>query len=254
MLNRNVAILKATVFTGILSITQVAYAGWLNDLSNIVNEVSDGQGTEIAKSALSNSEVVTGLKEALANGVETAINTLGKPGGFAGNKLVQIAVPESLNTVVTTARTLGQGAYVDSFEATMNQAAEKAVPEAATILADAIRQMSVDDAMNILNGGNDAATQYFRKVSEQALADKFKPIVTEATNTAGVTAAYKQLTGGAGNMLDSFLGGGATLDVDQYVTNKSLDGLFKYIAIEEKRIRENPTARSTDLLKKVFGG
>lgn len=247
--------IKPLLTTALLAVTMSfnVHAGWLDFLKGAADEAMENGGTEIAKSALSNSEVVSGLKEALANGVESAINTLGRPGGFLGNKLVEIAVPDSLETIASTARTLGQGQYVDSFETTMNQAAEKAVPEAASILADAIRQMSVDDAMNILNGSDDAATQYFQKVSEASLAEKFKPIVKQATDQAGVTAAYKNLAGQASPLLGGIMEGSA-LDLDQYVTDKSLDGLFKYIAMEEKRIRENPAARSTDLLKKVFGG
>jgi hypothetical protein len=203
--------------------------------------------------ALSNNEVISGLKEALANGVELAINSLGQPGGFLGNTLVEIAVPDSLKSIATAARTLGQGHYVDSFETAMNEAAEKAVPEATIILADVLCQMSVDDAMKILNGPEDAATQYFRKVSETSLVERFKPIVTQAIDQTGVTAAYKKLTALATPLLGSIVED-CMLDLDEYVTSKSLDGLFKYIAMEEKRIRDNPVARTTDLLKKVFGG
>ena len=248
MLKRNAGL--ATIILSV-SISHCAQAGWLDILTDTVDVISEKGSAELAKSTLSNSEVVSGLKEALANGVEIAIKTLGQPGGFAGNKLVQIAVPDSLSTIASTARTLGQGQYVDSFESTMNQAAEQAVPEAATILSDAIRKMSIDDAMLIVNGPDDSATQYFRKVSEASLAERFKPIVNQATDKAGVTVAYKNLTGKASPLLGNLLQGSA-LDLDQYVTNKTLDGLFKYIAMEEKRIRANPAARTTDLLKKVF--
>lgn len=249
MLKRKAGLI-ATVF--LFSVSHNSYAGWSDLVNTAVKEVSDNGGGEIAKSALSNSEVVSGLKEALAKGVESAINTLGKPGGFLGNKLVEISVPDSLKSVTTMARTLGQGEYVDSFENTMNTAAEKAVPEAAVILSDAIRNMSIDDAMNILNGPDDAATQYFRKTSAASLTKKFKPIVSQATDQAGVTAAYKKLTDQATPVLGSFVEDSA-LNLDQYITDKSLDGLFQYIAIEEKSIRQNPAARTTGLLKKVFG-
>ncbi len=235
-----------------VTISHGVQAGWQDLLESAVNESSKIGGTEIAQSALSNSEVGLGLKEALASGVESAISTLGQSGGFLGNNLVEIGVPDSLKVIESTARTLGQGQYVDSFKTTMNQAAEKAVPEAAEILGDAIRQMSVDDAMKILNGPDDAATQYFRKVSEKSLVERFKPIVKQATEQAGVTAAYKDLTGQSSSLLGGVMDG-SSLDLDQYVTNKSLDGLFKYIALEEKNIRANPAARTTDLLSKVFG-
>ena len=237
-----------------LTVNQGVQAGWSDLLNETVTQISNNGGNELVKSSLANSDVVTGLKEALAKGVETAINSLGKPGGFEGNQLVKIAVPDSLTSVVTIARSLGQSQYIDSFESTMNAAAEKAVPEAATILSDAIRRMSINDATNIVNGADDSATEYFRKMAEASLSDKFKPIVKQATDSAGVTAAYKNLTGLASNpLLGSLLGENSSLDVDQYVTNEALDGLFKYIAIEEKRIRQNPAARTTDILKKVFG-
>lgn len=230
----------------------VAHAGWEDLLNSAVKTVTENKSTtQAASNLLGESDVVAGLKEALANGVETAVKTLGKQGGFMGNSLVQIPLPSSLQLVEKTARSLGQGHYADNFIGTMNHAAEEAVPEAAELLGEAIRVMSVEDATKILNGPDDAATQYFRRVSGEQLAQRFKPIVEKATNEAGVTAAYKGLTANAGSMLGGFLNQDS-LDVDTYVTDQALDGLFKYIAIEEKRIRENPLARSTDLLKKVF--
>lgn len=229
-----------------------ASAGWQDMLNDAVKVLSNETVvTESAVSLLDESDVVSGLKEALAQGVHTAITTLGKKDGFMANSLVRIQLPESLVLVEKTARQLGQGQYADNFISTMNAAAEQAVPEAAELLSEAIRNMSVADATKILNGSDDAATQYFREVSEKQLALKFKPIVEKATNEAGVTSAYKLLTANSGSMLTRFVSSDA-LDVDQYVTNKTLDGLFKYIAIEEKQIRENPLERSTDLLKKVF--
>jgi hypothetical protein len=133
----------------------------------------------------------------------------------------------------------------------MNQAAEKAVPEAAVLFSDAIAQMSMADAKSILKGPDDAATQYFRKTSEAKLKERFLPIVQAATDQAGVTAAYKKLMQKAGPTAQ-LLGVGAT-DLDAYVEGKAVDGLFKMIAAEEKRIRQDPLARGTDLLKKVFG-
>lgn len=235
-----------------LTITQSAQAGWQDMVNQTMDQVSKSGAIDASTSALTNSEVVSGLKEALANGVKSAITTLGQPGGFAGNQLVQISVPESLKTVTSTARALGQGEYVDSFELTMNQAAEKAVPEAATILSDAIRQMSIDDALKILQGSDTSATEYFRKVSETSLAEKFKPIVSQATDQAGVTSAYKNLTSQASSPLLGGIMDQNNINLDQYITTKTLDGLFEYIALEEKSIRDNPAARSTELLKKVF--
>jgi hypothetical protein len=133
----------------------------------------------------------------------------------------------------------------------MNRAAESAVPEAATIFSDSIRDMSVQDAEKILSGADDSATQYFRETAGARLAEKFKPMVKQATDAAGVTTAYKNMVGQAGPMV-SMLGGNDLTDVDGYVTNKAIDGLFKMIAAEEKRIRANPLASGSDLMKKVF--
>ncbi len=222
------------------------------DWRSIFKQFIESDMVETAtESVLSNSEVASGLKEALANGVEAAINRLGQTDGFLSDELVRIAMPDSLKTIESIARKTGQGHYVDEFITTLNRAAEQAVPEASAILGDSIRDMSVGDAKSILNGSDDAATQYFRKSSEAQLEEKFRPVVERATNSAGVTSAYKSLLGQAGGMLGGFFNTDS-LDLDRYVTDRAMDGLFKYIAIQEKQIRENPTARTTDLLKKVF--
>jgi hypothetical protein len=225
------------------------------DWKDLVNEALQGGDTRgvVDNAALSDSQIVAGLKEALGDGVETSIKTLGRRDGFLTNDLVRIGMPDSLKSVEKLARQAGQGAMVDEFITTLNRAAEQAVPEAATILGDAIRQMSVDDARSILSGPDDAATQYFRRSSEARLSEKFLPIVQQATDQAGVTSAYKSLMKQAGGgLLGGFLGS-SSLDLDNYVTDQALEGLFQYIAIQEREIRENPAARSTELLQQVFG-
>ena len=195
--------------------------------------------------------MVSGLKEALEKGTQFAVDSLGKDGGFLDNSAVKIPMPDSLSWVEKSLRSLHQDELADEFIGTMNHAAEQAVPEAATIFGTAIQNMSVEDAQGILAGPDDAATQYFRTNTEAAMTEKMRTIVEEATARAGVTSAYKNMTARAGGMT-SLLSGDAT-DLDSYVTGKTLDGLFLMIAEEEKKIRENPLARSTDLLKKVFG-
>jgi len=255
MLNKTTLFSSAALLT--FAMHGSANAGWQDLLNETATELLNNKTVvQTSGTLLNNNEVANGLKEALATGVESAIKSLGKEGGFMGNNLVEIPLPDSLKMIEETTRQLGQGQYADQFINTMNHAAESAVPEAAELLAMAIRQMSVEDAASILNGPNDAATQYFRKVSGAQLAEKFKPIIQQATNEFGVTLAYKQLVSQATPMLNSsplasFVTNDA-LDIDQYVTNKTLDGLFKYIALEENNIRENPAARTTDLLKKVF--
>ena len=164
---------------------------------------------------------------------------------------MKIPLPEKTEKVASLARKFGGEKYVDEFVTTMNRAAESAVPEAAAIFSDSIRDMSIEDAKKILSGADDSATQYFRETSGAKLAKQFKPMVKQATDSAGVTTAYKQMVGQAGPMV-SMLGGDDLTDVDGYVTNKAVDGLFKMIAAEEKRIRANPLASGSDLMKKVF--
>jgi len=201
--------------------------------------------------ALTQEQMVGGLKEALAKGVEKAVSSLGKPDGFLKDAGVKIPMPESLQRVDKALRTLGQDQLADDFVASMNRAAEQAVPAAAGVLGDAVTQMTVADARGILLGTNNAATQYFRRTSETNLFTRFHPIVQKATEQTGVTRTYKSMMGKA-RFGGSFLGQEAT-DLDAYVTRKALDGLFVKIAEQEKVIRENPLARTTDLLQKVFG-
>ncbi|HNQ04087.1 MAG TPA: DUF4197 domain-containing protein [Thiobacillaceae bacterium] len=234
-----------------------AHAGWLDDLQKRLGELQKSPSTasagvgSTATGALTEEEVVKGLKEALSKGTRQAIAQLGKDGGFLNNLDVRIPPPEELRKVERLLRTLGQDKYADQFIATLNHAAEKAVPEAASLFGDAIARMSVSDAQAILRGPDDAATQYFRKTSEASLKERFLPIVQAATDQAGVTAAYKALLQKAGPTVH-LLGVGGT-DLDRYVDDKAVDGLFKMVAAEEKRIRQDPLARTTDLLKKVFG-
>lgn len=209
--------------------------------------------------ALSRDQMVDGLKEALVKGVEKAVTSLGKQDGFLKDAGVKIPMPESLQKVEKSLRALKQDKIADEFVTTMNRAAEQAVPEAAAVIGDSIKQMSIADAKAILTGTNNAATEYFRRTSEAALQTRLLPIVKSATTKAGVTAAYKRMTevasSGLGNLggLGSRLLGQEVPDLDTYVTHKALDGLFVKIAEQEQRIRENPVARTTDLLQKVFG-
>lgn len=223
------------------------------DLSGFLKNVISGedQPAAAAGAALSNNEVIAGLKEALSKGAREAIASLGRNNGYLGNAKVRIPLPDQLRKIESVLRALKQDRYADEFIATMNHAAEQAVPEAQAIVAEAIRKMTLKDARKILNGPQDAATRYFKRVGEQPLSRRMLPIVSEATSRTGVTSAYKDLIGKAGiagSLFDT-----SSLDIDSYVTGKALDGLFLMIAAEEKRIRENPLARSTDLLQKVFG-
>jgi hypothetical protein len=237
------------------------------DLLNRVKQSAHASNTSQAGSNLPTSDIAAGLKEALAKGTTNAINSLGRDGGFWNNAKVRIPLPGKLEQAGNLARQLGQGAKVDAFELSMNRAAEKAVPQVAGIFGDAIRKMTLDDARGILTGGDHAATDYFRRVAGDALTARIHPIVAKATDSVGVTQKYKSfIAGNGGGALGGALGslgalgghksdkGGSSLDLDDYVTSKTLDGLFTEIGDQEKSIRHNPGARTTDLLKKVFGG
>ncbi len=247
------------VMLGLLAVAGVATAGLLDSLGlrkGASNQVATANASALG--ALSEDQVIAGLKEALDGGVRQAVQRLGQEGGFLTNAAVKIPLPESLRTVERTLRKLKQEKLADDFVLTMNRAAEQAVPAAAGIFGDAIKGMNMTDAKAILSGPKDAATQYFRRTTETNLLAKFRPIVQTATENAGVTTAYKRLVERAkpGGMLGS-LGGSflnaESMDIDAYVTQKAADGLFKMVADEEKRIRENPAARASDLLQKVFG-
>jgi hypothetical protein len=235
-------------------------------LEDVLKQLKQGSSHNSA-AALPSSDIAAGLKEALAKGTTRAITSLGRTDGFWGNAKVRIPLPGKLEQVGKLARQLGQGAKVDAFELSMNRAAEQAVPQVADIFGDAIRKMMLQDARGILTGGDHAATDFFRRVAGDALTARIRPIVAKATDRVGVTQRYKALTstsgeGALGGMLGSLggLGGdkasagkASPLDLDDYVTAQTLDGLFTVIGEQEQSIRRNPAARTTELLKKVFG-
>lgn len=199
---------------------------------------------------LTNKETVGGLKEALTQGAGKAVATLGKTDGFLGNPKVKIPLPENLKKAEGLMRSLGMGKYADELEVSMNRAAEAAVPQAKALLVDSIRKMSVDDAKGILTGGDDAATQYFRRTTSAPLGERFKPIVQKAMAKVKLAQKYDQFAGKAAKLglikeEDSHL--------DNYVTAKALDGLYLMIAEEEKAIRKDPVGAAGSLAKKVFG-
>ena len=190
------------------------------------------------------------VRQALSQSVDMAVNRLGRADGYWANPQVRIPLPESLRRVEKTLRRHGLERYVDDFSESLNRAAEAAVPAAKPALLAAIRDMSLDDAVGIVRGDEDAATRYFRLHTDVTLHERLKPIVAQATARANVTAAYKRLMKKV-TVLDKTVDPGH-LDLDAYVTRAALDGLYLLMAEEERRIRRNPLARTTDLLKKVF--
>ncbi len=200
--------------------------------------------------ALDHDASAQAVRQALVQSVDVAVNRLGSTDGYWANPRVRIPLPEELQRVEKVLRRYGRERYAEEFAESLNRAAEAAVPVAKPVLLAAIRDMSLGDALSIVRGDNDAATRYFRAHTDAALRERLKPIVAEATARTHVTAAYKRLMKKA-----VFLEKAAEpghLDLDAYVTRAALDGLYLLMAEEERRIRRNPLARTTDLLKKVF--
>jgi hypothetical protein len=202
------------------------------------------------KSGLSDAKIGSGLKEALQIGTENAVKLTGKTNGYFLNQVIKILMPEKLRTFEKGLRAVGYGPKVDEFILSMNRAAERSAPFAKQIFWDAIGEMTFEDVRRILSGHETAATDYFKGKTSDKLAAVFKPIVDKAMKEVGVTRQYKDLVGRYENL--PFVKK-ESLDIDQYVVTKALDGLFHMVGDEEKKIRKNPAARTTDLLKEVFG-
>ena len=231
--------LVVVVFTS----TNTAWAQF--DINKIFKGIGGTSGA-----GLSDAKIGSGLQEALKVGTENAVGQTGQLDGFLLNKAIKILMPKSLQTIETPLRFVGYGPQIDEFVVGMNRAAEKAVPFAKDIFWDAIGQMTFDDAKKILAGSDTAATEYFKAKSSNKLHEAFRPSVEEVMNQVGVNRQYNELIGRYKSVP---FAKSITFDVNQYVTEKATDGLFYVVGQEEKKIRTNPAARVTDLLKEVFG-
>ena len=223
-------------------------AGVLDDFTREVLPSMKGQ------SSLDDGTVVKGLKEALATGTERAVKQVARPDGYFGNQLIKILLPAKLQKAADLLGAVGYKKQVDELVLSMNRAAEKAAPMAAGYFGDAIRQMTFEDARSILSGGDTSATKFFEKKTRARLFDAFKPTVSESMGQVGTVRAYKEMIGNYGKLPMASMLGTPSLDLDKYVTDKALDGLFTVLGQEEKKIRTNPAARTTDILRTVFGG
>ena len=199
---------------------------------------------------LDSETVAAGLKEALRIGTERSTATTSARDGFYGNALIRIALPEQYTGVADALRKFGMGSQVDAFELSMNRAAEKASGEAVAVFWESITKMSISDAFGILNGGDTAATEYFRRQTSTELQARFQPIVILKMEEVGVYRLYEDLVS-TYNMLP--IEKPAAVDLDDYITERTVDGIFLILEEEEQRIREDPAARTTALLRKVFG-
>lgn len=195
-------------------------------------------------------DAASGIRAALQRGAESAVGLLGKTDGFAGNPLVRIPLPGFLNEIAKIAKYTGQQAKVDELITAMNRAAEAAVPEAKTLLVNAVKSMSVSDAKRVLTGGDGSVTAFFAEKTRSALSTKFLPIVTKATEKVALADKYNALAEKASGM---GLMKKDDANIQQYVTGKTLDGLYLMIGEEEKKIRRDPVGTGSAILQKVFG-
>lgn len=225
----------------VLGYATFSYAGLFNDIVKRIGETFKGE--------TSKSTIVAGLKEALSIGTQNAVTNISQKDGYFSNEGIKILMPEKIQRVADILKKIGFQSRVDNFILSMNRAAEKAAPKAASFFVDAIQEMSFEDAQNILNGGNTAATDYFKEKASAKIYNAFKPIISSSMDTVGVTRSYKKMMSKYESI--PFIEK-KSLDLDHYVTNTAMGGLFYMVGQEEKKIRTDPAARVTELLKTVF--
>ncbi len=223
-------------------------AGWMEDVGKVLG---GGKIPGVTGTVADDAQVVAGLKEALSIGTANAVADTSKVDGYFANQAIRILMPDKVRKVADVLGKVGYQKEVDDFVLSMNRAAEKAAPRAKTYFVDAIREMTFEDARKILGGGDTAATEYFRGKTQKKLYDEFRPAVSASMDNVGVTRSYKEMVGKYSAL--PLVGKPESVDLDHHVTTKALDGLFYMLGQEEKKIRTDPAARVTDLLKTVFG-
>jgi Protein of unknown function (DUF4197) len=201
--------------------------------------------------SLSEGDANVGIRTALERGANAAVALLGRPDGFLGNPLVRIELPGYLKDAARLLKATGQGAKLDQLVTAMNRAAEAAVPAAKPLLVRAVKDMSVEDGLRILQGGDDSVTQFFADKTREPLGQQFLPIVTKATERVSLADKYNAVAKKASGF---GLVRGDDANIQQYVTARALDGLYRIIGEEEKKIRRDPVGTGSAILKKVFGG
>lgn len=215
-------------------------------INQAIGDVQKGLGQD----ALTTSEVTEGLKEALIKGISSGSDIVSQLDGYFKNPEIKIPFPPDVRKVEDRLRQIGLGGEVDKFIMTLNRGAEDAAKEAKPIFISAIRSMTIQDAWGILRGEDDAATQYLRRTTGEQLAEKFKPVIQQSLSKVNATKYY-------GDIVNTYnkipLVEKVNPDLDDYATGKAIDGLFVMIAKEEKRIRQDPVARTSEILRKVFG-
>lgn len=227
-------------------------AGW----GDLVEDVKKTGGellkqTLEADSKLDTDTLINGLREALVIGSERAIKLISAEGGFLNDPEIRVPMPGLLEQLASPLRKFGMAEQVDQFEQSINRAAERAAPQATEILVNTIKAMSFEDVRGIYQGADDAATEYFRQKAGPQIAELFKPEIDKALGEVGATRYYNDLADQAAKL--PLIGKEINTDLSNHVTDAAISGLFTKLAAEEKMIRENPTARTTELLKQLWG-
>jgi len=237
--------MRRVIFALILTLYGSTTFAQLDDILKKADEALQHRDT----SGLSDNKIIAGPKEALQVSTSKAVAITGQPDGFLKNEAIKIVLPPKLETIGRGMRMLGMGEKVDELEVSMNRAAEQAAPQAKQIFLASLKKMNFDDARKILTGNDTAATEYFKRTSSADLTTAFSPIVHQSMEKVGVVQQYDKVVKSApgGNMIAN------EFDLDKYVVGKTLDGLFYMLGEEEKKIRKNPAAQTTALLKEVFG-
>ena len=223
-----------------------SHAGWLDEIGGLLG------GGKASPGGQGDAQLVSGLKEALSVGTANAVSATSKVDGYFANQAIRILMPDKVRKVADVLGKVGYRGEVDEFVLSMNRAAEKAAPRAKVYFVEAIREMTFEDARKILDGGDTAATEYFRGKTQKKLYDDFRPVVSASMDEVGVTRSYKNMVGRYADL--PLVRKPESVDLDHHVTTKALDGLFYMLGQEEKKIRTDPAARVTELLKTVFGG
>jgi hypothetical protein len=240
---RSVVIFLALIF---VSCAASAESEWLKKISSAASSKMDA----VTNTSLSDTKIGEGLKEALKVGIDNAIKATGKTDGYFANDLIRITMPQKLQMIDKPLRTLGLGKQIDEFILSMNRAAEKAAPSARDIFIDAITSVTMKDVRGLYSGGPSAATDFLKAKTFNKLKGQFAPVVTKALQDYDVTKKYQDIVGRYQQV--PFAQKFPAPSIEDYVVGKSLDGLFKVLAQEEAKIRKDPAARTTDLLKEIF--
>jgi hypothetical protein len=218
--------------------------------AGLFDDIMKGAGGILPAGGPDDNQIAGGLKEALTIGTGNAVGLVSLTDGYFANQAIKILMPDKIQKVAEVLGKVGYQKQVDEFVLSMNRAAEKAAPQAKSIFVESIKEMTFEDAKKILNGGDTAATDFFKAKTNDRLYEAFKPIISSSMNDVGVTRKYKEMMGKYTALPFT---SAESVDLDHHVTNKSLDGLFYMVGQEEKKIRTDPAARVTDLLKTVFG-